>query len=255
MIQAKQIAEALPNFSKADKLLNKFLKERAIPKESRDPCFSFERYFNNSKTNFLCVKTGFLVEVVKELKKKKQMPELTIFLDNLWNSNIFEKMIIAGKLAEFVDLSFTDYEQMVKRIDNWAHCDVLCSRAIAFYFLEHQNELPKLKKWAKSKNRWYRRAATVSLMRVLDDKNASKKEALKILDILMEDSDDMVMKATDWMIRTLSSKHQDMGYEYCKKWALRYKKTGNKNIRWVLVRARHKLNEKHKQSIEKLLSG
>ena len=250
MIQAKQIAEALPDVSRADKLLDKFLKERS----KSDSHFSPERYYNNSKAKFIYVETAFMSEVVRELKRKKQMPEITVFTNKLWNSNVFEKMIIAGKLAEFIDLSFEDYERMVKRIDNWAHCDVLCGRAIGFYFLENQNKIPKLEKWAKSKNKWCRRAAAVSLMQILRDEKASKKQALKILDMLMEDSEDMVMKATDWMIRELSKKHQDTGYEYCRKWALRYRKTGNRNTRWVLVRARHKLDDKHKKSIEEMLN-
>ena len=251
MIQAKQIAEALQDIAKADRLLDKYLEERA----KQDCHFSPDRYFNNTKTKFLYVRTPLMFDVVRELKKKKQLPKMRAFLHKLWNSNVFEKMIIAGKLAEFVDLSFADYENMVKKIDNWAHCDVLCGRAVALYFLENQNEIPKLEKWAKSKNKWYRRAAAVSLIQILRDKNASKNEALKVLDMLMEDSEDMVMKATDWMIRELSKNNKKIGYEYCNKWALYYKKTGNKNVRWVLVRARHKLNEKHKKSIEKLISG
>jgi len=251
MVKPEDIADALPDVKKADSLLDNYLSEKACKPDHR---FSPQRYFNDTKKTYLWVRTPDLTAVVKTLKKHKAEPAFRQFIDMLWYSNVFEKMIIAAKSYAFIELNFDDYTKIIRSIDNWAHCDVLCASSGA-YFRDHPGEIKRLMPLAKSKNPWERRFATVSLIGILREPNADHGTALQVLDILMTDTDLKVIgAATDWMVREYLRKNYDAGLAYVRKWADYAQRTGDKNVRWVLVRARHKLKENDKKEIEKKLS-
>lgn len=56
--------------------------------------------------------------------------------------------------------------------------------------------------WARSPNRWWRRAALVSTTRLQDD----SARTLSIATLLVDDRDDMVVKAMSWALRELSKR-------------------------------------------------
>ena len=249
MFSASSVASALPDFEKADKLLDKYLKER---KESFK--FNLKKYFNNTSSKIIGVKAQSLDEVVKELKKHKKAKYYRKFLDFLWDSNVFEKKMIAVKGYAYANLSFSDFKKIARGFDNWAHVDLFCMRVSGPYFLKHPKEVVKLREFALSKNPWFRRFAAVSLISTLKDEYAEHDVALKILDLLVVDqSQREVLTASDWMIREFLKKNYEKAYDYVLKWAKHYSKTGNKEVRWVLVRARHKLKKEHKKEIEELI--
>lgn len=73
--------------------------------------------------------------------------------------------------------------------------------------------LQQLKQFAKSPNRWMRRAAAVSLI-VPARKGLFLKEILEIADVLLTDSDDLVQKGYGWMLKVASQKHQQVILNY-----------------------------------------
>jgi len=249
MTEAVQIAEALPNLPNANRVLDAYLSERRRPLGKFKP----ENYFNNTKAEFLNIKTDDLRAVVRALKKKKGEKSFKAFTNFLWNSGTFEKMSIAAECYALMDLKFEDFKSIVQNIDNWAHNDSFSTRVSGVYLHKHPEEIEKLIPFAKSSNLWERRFASVSLILILKDNSMSHKKALKVLDILMKDEHPDVMKTTDWMIRVLLAKNYDEGFSYMKKWAEYYRKNNDRNVRWVLVRARHKLHDKEKSELEKMI--
>ena len=249
MVSSSSVAGALPDFEKADKLLDKYLNER---KENFK--FDLKKYFNNTSSKIIGVKARYLDEIVRELKKHKKAKYYRNFLDFLWASNVFEKKMIAVKGYAFAGLSFNDFKKIALGFDNWAHVDLFCMRVSGPYFLKHPKEVVLLEKFALSKNPWFRRFAAVSLINTLKDEYAEHDVALKILDLLVVDEAQReVLTASDWMIREFLKKNYKKAYGYVLKWAKRYSKTGNREVRWVLVRARHKLNKKHRKEVEELI--
>ena len=67
------------------------------------------------------------------------------------------------------------------------------------------NQVSTLKKWAKSKNMWMRRAAAVSLI-IPAKKGLFLKDIFEIADILMMDKEDLVQKGYGWMLKEASRK-------------------------------------------------
>ena len=64
----------------------------------------------------------------------------------------------------------------------------------------------ELKAWAKSGNRWLRRAAAVTLI-VPARKGLFLREAFEISDLLLTDSDDLVQKGYGWLLKAETEKH------------------------------------------------
>jgi 3-methyladenine DNA glycosylase AlkD len=71
-----------------------------------------------------------------------------------------------------------------------------------------------MKSWAKSENRWLKRASAVSLI-VPAKKGLFLKDALEICDmLLLADGDDMVQKGYGWLLKEESRVHQKEVFDY-----------------------------------------
>ena len=96
---------------------------------------------------------------------------------------------------------------------NWASCDTLCNHTVGTFVDMYPEFLSGLKKWARSENRWVKRASSVSLIiparegKFLDD-------IFEIADILHSDKDDMVQKGYGWMLKAASQAHPQEVFEY-----------------------------------------
>ena len=98
-------------------------------------------------------------------------------------------------------------------IDNWAKCDGFCNHTIGDLIQKCPEILPQVKSWAKSKNRWVKRASAVSLI-VPAKKGLFLQDALEICDVLLLDGDDMVQKGYGWLLKEESRKHQSEVFDY-----------------------------------------
>jgi 3-methyladenine DNA glycosylase AlkD len=77
----------------------------------------------------------------------------------------------------------------------------------------HPSFLSGLKKWARSKKRWVKRASAVSLI-VPARKGKFLDDIFEIADILHFDTDDMVQKGYGWMLKAASEAHQKEVFNY-----------------------------------------
>jgi 3-methyladenine DNA glycosylase AlkD len=73
--------------------------------------------------------------------------------------------------------------------------------------------LSGLKIFAKSENRWMRRAAAVTLI-IPARKGKFLKDIFEIADILLLDKDDLVQKGYGWMLKAASQAHLQEVYHY-----------------------------------------
>ena len=73
-----------------------------------------------------------------------------------------------------------------------------------------------MKKWAKSNNRWVKRASAVTLI-IPARHGKFLKDIFEIADILLLDKDDLVQKGYGWMLKAASNAHQKEVFEYVMK--------------------------------------
>ena len=83
------------------------------------------------------------------------------------------------------------------RINNWDLVDLGALYVVGIYLLDHPRDV--LYKLARSKNLWQRRTAIVSTGRLI--RNRETADAFAIAEILLNDKEDLIHKATGWMLR------------------------------------------------------
>jgi 3-methyladenine DNA glycosylase AlkD len=139
--------------------------------------------------------------------------------DELWKSGYMEESFVACNWAfnvhrQYETMDFDVFEKWVNSyIGNWASCDTLCNHTIGTFIEMYPEYLSGLKKWAKSHNRWVKRASAVSL--IIPARNGKfLNDILLIADILHSDKDDMVQKGYGWMLKAASQAHQEDIFNY-----------------------------------------
>src|SRR3990167_10022082 len=207
--------------------MNKILPElRKSLKESSDEKTKSgsQRYFKE-KVKFHGVKTAAVDQVGKkyfELLKDKDKNTIFEICEELLKSGYMEEAWIAGNWADrmnkkFEPSDFDIFERWIKKyIDNWAECDTLCNHAVCAFIERYPKYIDKLKVWTKSKNRWMKRAAAVTL--IIPARNGKfLKNIFQIADNLLTDPDDMVQKGYGWMLKAASQAHQNEVFNYVMK--------------------------------------
>lgn len=178
--------------------------------------------FFKEKIKFYGVKTATVTKIGKEYFesiKHKTKNEIFDLCEELWQSGYIEESFIACKWSYFVhkDYEPNDFAIFEKWVDsyvnNWASCDTLCNHTVGEFLEMYPEYLSELKKWAKSQNRWMRRASAVSLI-IPAKKGRFLKDILEIADILLLDKDDLVQKGYGWMLKAASQSHQKKIFDY-----------------------------------------
>ncbi len=148
----------------------------------------------------------FLVEIKAAQLSKS---EIFILCDQLWQSNILEEALVAcifseSQLKHYTPEDFAIFEKWVKNyVSNWATCDTLCNHTVGNIVAMYPELAEKLLVWAKSDNRWVKRAAAVSLI-VPARQGLFLDKTLQIANILILDPDDLVQKGYGWMLKAAS---------------------------------------------------
>jgi 3-methyladenine DNA glycosylase AlkD len=147
---------------------------------------------------------------------KKEIFEIC---EELWKSKYLEEAVIACIFSEslhkkYEPSDFKVFEHWVKNyVNNWADCDTLCNHTVGTFVMMFPKYVNKLKIWAKSDNRWVKRASAVSLI-IPARKGMFLRDIFEIADILLLDKDDMVQKGYGWMLKAASEAYQKEVFDY-----------------------------------------
>jgi 3-methyladenine DNA glycosylase AlkD len=141
----------------------------------------------------------------KEILRQHDLGFLLQVADKLFAGSNLEEKIAAVFLLENLDAQFTDHEfQMFEawldRVSSWADHDALVHCLIAPMVVAQPSRAKSVSRWAKSPNRWRRRAACVALIRGAREKMFFP-DITRLSDLLLADSDDMVQKGLGWLLR------------------------------------------------------
>lgn len=210
---------ALKNVSMSD-IIDKIREELFLYSDEKTK-LSAERFFKGG-IKLYGVVTADTNRISKiHYKNLEDNSKLNIFslCSELWKSGFLEESIIACNWSYFVRKQYTPedfkvFEKWVKTyLDNWASCDTLCNHTIGTFIEMYPEYLAELKEWARSKNRWVKRASAVTLI-VPARRGKFLNDIFGIADILHADTDDMVQKGYGWMLKAASQFHQREVFEY-----------------------------------------
>jgi 3-methyladenine DNA glycosylase AlkD len=182
---------------------------------------SGERFFKED-VQFYGIRSAVVGRIGKDYYKYlkgKSKSEIFSLCEELWKSGIMEESFIACNWSYYVNKNyessdFVTFERWVNNyVSNWASCDTLCNHSVGTLIEMYPGLLSGLKGWARSQNRWVKRASAVSLI-VPARKGKFLEDILEIADILHSDSDDMVQKGYGWMLKAASQANQKKVFDY-----------------------------------------
>src|SRR6185369_7532358 len=186
-----------------------------------------QRYFKSGEGDygyddkFMGVKMGTLFALAKEfdempLKEIEELLESPIHEVRAGAVSIMDKAsrnkkISKERLKDFFDL----YMRRHDRINNWDLCDLGCLYMTGSYLYDKPHNI--LYKLARSKNIWERRTAILSTCFFIRQGDTS--DTFKIAEILVNDKEDLIHKATGWMLRFAGTKDQKKLITFLNKYA------------------------------------
>lgn len=180
-----------------------------------------QHYFKE-KIEFYGVKIHIVAKLSKDnfsLIESMDKSDIFSLCEELWKSGNIEESFVACHWSYFLSKRFEpgDFEVLSKWINNyvsnWASCDTLCNHTVAEFIEMYPEFLAELKKFAKSGNRWARRAAAVTLI-IPARKGKFLGDILEIAEILLLDKDDLVQKGYGWMLKSASQFYQREIFDY-----------------------------------------
>lgn len=178
--------------------------------------------FFKEKIKFYGVKIPTVNKIGKDYFNKveqKSKSEIFGLCEVLWQSGYIEESFIACNWSYYIHdkyepQDFQVFERWIKEyVNNWASCDTLCNHTVGKFIEMYPEYIVRLKDFAKSDNRWVRRAASVTLI-IPARKGKFLNDILEIADILLLDKDDLVQKGYGWMLKAASEANQQAIFEY-----------------------------------------
>lgn len=173
-----------------------------------------QRYFKSGVGDyghgdkFMGVKMGTLFALAKEfgempigeIEKLLESPihEVRAGAVSIMDKASRNKKISKERLKDFFDL----YVRRHDRINNWDLCDLGCLYMTGSYLYDKSHDI--LYKLACSKNIWERRTAILSTCYFI--RQGDLTDTFKIAEILVNDKEDLIHKATGWMLRFAGAK-------------------------------------------------
>jgi len=240
---------------KADPVAVLLKSTRARLKAAADPKFEASaRWFFKEPVKPYGVRTPQVRELARlAYSDVKLWPvrERDRFVTELWKSGMLEEGVLVSHLYRRFAKScgereFRMFEQWLDRyVRNWSHCDGVSAWLIAASIANRPGLADRLPGWTKSKNRWKRRSAAVSLIQ--EAKGGRNTETIfHICGLLLNDTDDMVQKGIGWLLKETYPKKPREVLDFLDGWRARAprlvlrlaaEKMTEKDRRWLLKRS------------------
>ncbi len=185
---------------------------------------NYQQFFKEKLKDPVGLKTPILRKIANETFKEvkgKPAKEILDTCDELLASGERYLRVIAfiwalKVKADYRKTDFARFERWLKNyVTHWGNCDHFCGISGELLVL-YPDLVSRTKKWAKSKNRWFRRAAAVSLIEPVR-KRLMLDEVFKTADLLLTDDDDMVQKGYGWMLKEAGNQYPDEVFKYVMK--------------------------------------
>jgi 3-methyladenine DNA glycosylase AlkD len=166
-----------------------------------------------------------LKNVVKELSKltksfenQKKLELIKLLIDE----NVFELQQVAFEYLQteknlYKSLTEEFIESIEKNLDNWLSVDYFGAIVVGCAWRENLISTEKVKKYLKSNDFWIRRiavVATVSLNQKARGGLGDSKRTLEICRLVVDDHNEMIVKALSWALRELSKIDKDSVIEF-----------------------------------------
>ena len=177
-----------------------------------------QRYFKSGKgeygegDKFIGVRMGqvfalakeFIEMPLKEIEKLLESPihEVRAGALSIMGQQARSKKTSDDRRKELFDL----YIRRHDRVNNWDLVDLGALYVVGIYLIDKPRDI--LYKLARSKNMWERRTAIVGTGQFIRQGDVA--DTFKIAELLLKDKEDLIHKATGWMLRSAGGADRKM---------------------------------------------
>ena len=222
-------------------MLQELIKE-IKSKEDKNKKEVFQRFFKTDKGQYGegDIFIGLSVPIQRNISKKyfnkidlKELQEL--IKNEIHEFRLISLMILVYKYEkeknEILKNKYINfYLKNTKYINNWDLVDLSAYKILGDYLLNKNRDI--LYKLSKSKDLWERRISIISTFAFI--KNKEYKDTLKISENLLDDKNDLIHKASGWMLREVGKRiGESEEEEFLKKY---YKKMPRTMLRYSIER-------------------
>ena len=183
--------------------------------------FKFVPDDQSADNYFIGVRMGQIFELAKEfiemppdeIEKLLESPihEVRVGALSIMGKKASHKKTTADELKDLYDL----YIRRHDRINNWDLVDLAAYHVVGRYLADKPRDI--LYELARSKDTWERRTAIVSTAHFI--RQGEVDDTFKIAEMLLNDDQDLVHKATGWMVRYAGDKDRKKLLDFLDKYA------------------------------------
>jgi len=184
-----------PEIDSAEELANEIAaKIRALPSLKTEPVRAVRRAYSKRLAKSQAL---YVIGVALQLLDKRDMNRFVAY------------ELVKHHAAAAAGLRERQLEKLGRGLDEWGEVDCFACYLAGPAWREHQISDKVIHRWARSKDRWWRRIALVSTV-PLNSKarggSGDTERTIEVCRLLVSDRDDMVVKALSWALRELSKR-------------------------------------------------
>ena len=194
-------------------MLNSLIKELEELK-NLEQAKILQRFFKTGKGEygegdiFLGIKVPIQREIAEKYKNLNLVKIRELLKSKIHEHRLIGLIILVKKYEKSPEKErenlFNFYLNNTKFINNWDLVDLSAPNLIGNFLLNKDRKI--LYTLANSKNLWERRIAIVSTFAFI--RKSDFEDALAISEILLKDNQDLISKATGWMLREIGKKNE-----------------------------------------------
>jgi 3-methyladenine DNA glycosylase AlkD len=186
---------------------------------------------------------GVYVPILREIAKAYQdlnMIDLKKLIKSAWHEERRLSLFIAiyqykkafkESNKNAVEEIYKFYVEHVHWINNWDLVDLSASHLIGHYLFQENRDRSILTTWVKAKNLWERRIAIIATFYFIKQNHFS--DTLKLIKTLLHDSEDLIHKASGWMLREIGKRDLIVAENFLQKY---YQKMPRTMLRYAIER-------------------
>lgn len=166
---------------------------------------------------FIGIRVPVLRQIAREFKALPLTEVKTLLTSDIHEERMLALLILVNSLRRCDDAHhkavYDFYVSHTSHINNWDLVDTSAPAIVGGYLLNRHRK--PLMKWARSKNLWERRIAIIATQHFI--RHDDFDDTLSISEMLLSDEEDLIHKATGWMLREVGGRDQPTLIDFLKR--------------------------------------
>ncbi|KIM11813.1 MAG: DNA alkylation repair protein [Sulfuricurvum sp. PC08-66] len=153
---------------------------------------------------FLGIRVPVVRQAVRHFRDTRIEAIVPLLDDAYHEVRLFALLSMVARYPKMPDTIYALYMKHIDRINNWDLVDTSAPQIVGTYLLTRDRAI--LYTLARSKVLWERRIAVLATFAFIRERDFA--DILKLSEMLLEDSEDLMHKAVGWMLREMGKRDE-----------------------------------------------